>query len=145
MQKLRVKRHTPDAVLPTRATPGAVGYDLRAAEGCVIEKQGKAVVPLELSMVIPEGHYGRIAPRSGLAAKHHIDVGAGVIDPDYRGKVSVVLFNLSPLYVHVVKKGDAIAQLILEKVSILEVEDVAHFEEHDETQRGEQGFGSTGN
>jgi dUTP pyrophosphatase len=93
-----------------------------------------------LAIAIPEGHYGRIAPRSGLAVKNFIDVGAGVIDMDYRGPVGVVLFNHSGDDFHI-KQGDRIAQLIIEKISnpqIVEVDDL------DATARGAGGFGSTG-
>jgi dUTP pyrophosphatase len=61
----------------------------------VISAQGKAIVPTDISIAIPEGHYGRVAPRSGLAVKHHLDCGAGVVDADYRGPVGVVMFNFS--------------------------------------------------
>ena len=91
-------------------------------------------------MAIPEGTYGRVAPRSGLAAKHHLDVGAGVIDADYRGPVGVVMFNLGQTD-YPVKKGDRIAQLILEKILMAEIEEV---DDLDDTERGEGGFGSTG-
>lgn len=80
------------------------------------------------------------APRSGLALKHAIDVGAGVIDADYRGPVGVILFNHSDVDFEV-KAGDRIAQMILEKIvtpEVIEVEDL------DSTLRGEGGFGSTG-
>lgn len=88
----------------------------------------------------PEGTYGRIAPRSGLAWKHSIDVGAGVIDADYRGNVGVILFNFSDKDFEV-KKGDRIAQLILEKISYC---DIVETSDLDDTSRGEGGFGSTG-
>jgi dUTP pyrophosphatase len=145
MEKLRVKRFSPDAVLPKRATPGSCGYDLHAAEGCVIDRNDKQIVRLDLAVAIPAGYYGRIAPRSSLAAKH-IDVGAGVVDSDYRGDVRVVLFNLSSTETYIVKKGDRIAQLILEKVTTPEVEEVSDLPPYggvDQT-RGEGGFGSTG-
>jgi dUTP pyrophosphatase len=90
--------------------------------------------------MVPPGTYGRVAPRSGLAWKHSIDVGAGVIDEDYRGNVGVILFNLSDVDFEV-KEGDRIAQLVLEKIVTPEVEEV---EELDESARGAGGFGSTG-
>merc|ERR1711935_1011648 len=71
-------------------------------------------IPTGIAMAIPEGNYGRIAPRSGLAAKHSIDVGAGVIDSDYRGEVKVLLFNLSDVDFNL-KANERIAQLIIEK------------------------------
>ena len=67
---------------------------MHALEDSVVPARGKALIATGLSMAIPYGNYGRIAPRSGLAAKHMIDVGAGVIDADYRGEVKVLLFNL---------------------------------------------------
>ena len=104
------------ATIPKRSTEGAAGYDLSAAEEATVPAQGKSVVKTGLSMAIPEGCYGRIAPRSGLAVKRHIDIGAGVIDQDYRGEVGVVMFNHSNEDFHV-KMGDRIAQLILEKIT----------------------------
>jgi len=93
-----------------------------------------------LAVAIPEGNYGRIAPRSGLAFKNFIDVGAGVIDEDYRGELKVLLFNLGPDDFNV-NEGDRIAQFIIEKYTPTELEEV---ETLDETARGADGFGSTG-
>src|SRR5690242_3590488 len=106
----------------------------------VIPAKGKAIVPTGLSIALPEGTYGRVAPRSGLAVKHFLDVGAGVIDFDYRGPVGVVMFNFSEVDFQV-KIGDRIAQLILEKVFLAEVKEVNNL---DDTLRGENGFGSSG-
>jgi len=83
---------------------------------------------------------GRIAPRSGLASKHFIDTGAGVIDADYRGQVKVLLFNHGASDFEV-KEGDRIAQLVLEKICTPDVQEV---EELEESVRGAGGFGSTG-
>ncbi|GMP93087.1 hypothetical protein CsSME_00043060 [Camellia sinensis var. sinensis] len=77
----------PQATRPTRATDGAVGYDLTSIAMYVIPTQGRTLVSTGIAMEIPCGLYGRIAPRSGLALIHGINVGAGVIDPDYRGEV----------------------------------------------------------
>lgn len=93
MLKLRVKKLSEHATIPVRASARAAGYDLFAAYDTVIESHGKALVKTDISLAIPDGHYGRIAPRSSLAWKNHIDVGAGVIDEDYRGPLGVVLFN----------------------------------------------------
>ena len=86
----------------------AVGYDLVSAEDVSVKAKNKYLVSTGLSMAIPEGYYGRVAPRSGLAVKNFIDVGAGVLDPDYRGEVKVLLFNFSEVDFEV-KKGDRIA------------------------------------
>jgi len=83
---------------------------------------------------------GRVAPRSGLAAKHSIDTGAGVIDADYRGEVKVILFNLSDND-FAIKEGDRIAQLIIERIY---TPDVVVVEKLEESVRGAGGFGSTG-
>ena len=82
----------------------------------------------------------RVAPRSGLAAKKFIDVGAGVVDCDYRGPLGIVLFNFSDEDFEV-KKGDRVAQFILERICMAHIVEV---ESLDETERGEGGFGSTG-
>lgn len=126
--------------MPTRASVLSAGYDLSSAIETKIPARGRVLVPTDLSIAIPEGTYARIAPRSGLALKHAIDVGAGVIDADYRGPVGVILFNHSDVDFEV-KAGDRIAQMILEKIitpEVMEVEDL------DSTLRGEAGFGSTG-
>lgn len=98
------------------------------------------MVPTDLSISCPVGTYGRIAPRSGLALKHGIDVGAGVVDADYRGPVGILLFNFGRESFQI-KRGDRVAQLILEQVILADVEEVNDLEE---TIRGEGGFGSTG-
>ncbi|KAL9667721.1 hypothetical protein QQ045_002085 [Rhodiola kirilowii] len=140
VEALKVKKSSEKAVLPSRASHLSVGYDLSSAVETKIPARGKALVPTDLSIAIPEGTYARVAPRSGLAWKHAIDVGAGVIDADYRGPVGVILFNHSDADFEV-KEGDRIAQLILEKIVTPEVVEV---EDLDETVRGAGGFGSTG-
>lgn len=105
-----------------------------------IPAHGKQVAMTDIQIELPKGCYGRVAPRSGLAAKNFIDVGAGVIDEDYRGNVGVVLFNHADVTFEV-KKGDRIAQLICEQIfypQIVEMQELC------ETSRGAGGFGSTG-
>ena len=118
----------------------SAGYDLRSAYDCVVPAMGKAIVKTDIQIRVPEGTYGRIAPRSGLAAKHHIDVGAGVVDEDYTGNVGVVLFNHAPGDFSITK-GDRIAQLVCEKIEYPILEECKGLEE---TERGAGGFGSTG-
>ncbi|KAF7313563.1 dUTPase domain-containing protein [Mycena chlorophos] len=137
---LLIKRLSEKAKLPTRGSPLSAGYDLYSAEKKTIPAHGKALVDTQLSIAVPAGTYGRVAPRSGLASKFMIDTGAGVIDADYRGVVFVLLFNLSDKDFEV-EEGDRIAQLIIERIytpEVLEVQDL------DETLRGAGGFGSTG-
>ena len=137
---LRVKKLSPNATVPKRGSDLAAGYDLYSAGEFVIPAHGKELVKTDCAIAVPEGTYGRVAPRSGLAWKHFIDTGAGVIDADYRGNVGVLLFNHSDKDFPVAK-GDRVAQLILEKICMAEIEEV---EELDETDRGAGGFGSTG-
>jgi len=140
VSKLLIKRLSEKARLPTRGSHFSAGYDLYSAETKVIPARGKALVDTQISIAVPVGTYGRVAPRSGLASKFMIDTGAGVIDADYRGVVFVLLFNLSDKDFQV-QEGDRIAQLIIEKIEtpeVLEVDDL------DETLRGTGGFGSTG-
>ncbi|KAG7189126.1 hypothetical protein KM043_008694 [Ampulex compressa] len=123
-----------------RGSNKAAGYDLKSAYEYVVPAQGKQLVATDLQVEVPTGTYGRIAPRSGLAWKNHIDVGAGVIDADYRGNVKVVLFNHSNEDFKV-SPGDRVAQLICEKISYPELQEVDNL---NDTDRGEGGFGSTG-
>ena len=105
---VKMKRVNKNAKLPVTGTSRAAGYDLAIAEAAVIPAHGKCLVKTGLSMALPPGCYGRIAPRSGLALKKFIDVGAGVIDADYRGEVSAVLFNFGNKD-FVVNMGDRVA------------------------------------
>ncbi|KAI8979560.1 dUTPase-like protein [Mycotypha africana] len=138
--QLLIKRLSEHAKLPTRGSAAAAGYDLYCAHDITIPAKGKTIVATDISLAIPMGHYGRVAPRSGLASKHHLDTGAGVIDADYRGPLGVLLFNFSDID-YQVKRGDRIAQLIIEKISTPEVVEVESLEE---SERGHGGFGSTG-
>ena len=106
--RLQVKRLNPKARLPLLGSANAAGYDLHALESTSVPGRGKSIIPTGLAFAIPDGNYGRIAPRSGLAARHSIDVGAGVIDADYRGEVRVLLFNHSDTN-FAVSEGDRIA------------------------------------
>ncbi|PSC74089.1 Deoxyuridine 5 -triphosphate nucleotidohydrolase [Micractinium conductrix] len=137
---LRVRRLNEHALLPKRGSAGAAGYDLASCEDTEVPARGRAVVKTGLQIAIPPGTYARVAARSGLAVKHFIDTGAGVVDEDYRGEVGVVLFNHSDAPFPV-KRGDRIAQLILERIATPQVAEV---ESLDDTQRGAGGYGSTG-
>jgi len=139
---LKIIKITPDSKLPVRSTPGAAGYDLHSSDGHVILPGHRAVVNTGIKIQLPAGVYGRIAPRSGLAVKHGIQVGAGVIDSDYRGEVKIVLFNHDKHSAFIIKPGFRVAQLILERCECPDVVEVADFD--NDTDRGTDGFGSTG-
>ena len=137
---LRVVRLSEHARLPKRVDEGAAGYDLVAARHVVIPPWGRACILTDLAMTVPVGTYGRIAPRSGLAVKHGITTGGGVIDRSYTGNVGVILLNLNrePFTVDL---GMRIAQLIVERIRLPPVEECW---ELTDTARGTSGFGSTG-
>ncbi|AAF17896.1 gp012L [Rabbit fibroma virus] len=129
------------ASLPTKATKDAAGYDLYSAYAYIIRPSERCLVKTDIGLSIPEGCYGRIAPRSGLSLKFSIDVGGGVIDRDYRGNVGIILIN-NGKDTYYVKKGDKVAQIIFEKVATsVNIESVGTL---DVTVRGRNGFGSSG-
>lgn len=111
-----------------------------SAYDCIAPAHGKVLVQTDIQIEVPEGTYGRIAPRSGFAWTNSINVGGGVIDQDYRGNVGVILFNYSDVDFQI-KKGDRIAQLICERINY---PNVAQVEKLTDTKRGANGLGSTG-
>ena len=123
-----------DTVTPTRATEKSVGLDFYSPVDYIIPPYSQLLIPTQF----PLGHYGRLASKSGLAILHHLNVGAGVIDPDYTGEIKVLLTNTAP-HAHSIVRGNPIAQLILEKVSLPILKRV---KELPPTTRGEQGCGS---
>ena len=106
-----------NTVTPTRATEGSVGLDFYSPADYIIPPHSQLLIPTQIKLQVPLGHYGRLASKSGLAILHQLHVGAGVIDPDYMGEIMILLINTASR-VHPIMKGDPIAQLILEKVSI---------------------------
>ena len=137
--KLFVKRLHENAVLPTRGSREAAGLDLYALQDTNIMPFSNNLVSTGISVMIPYGYYGRIAPRSGVSVKTGLLVNAGVIDSDYRGEIKILFQN--PTNEHKeVKKGDRVAQLIIEKIALLDVQEVVMLSD---TERGSNGFGST--
>jgi dUTP pyrophosphatase len=130
--------------LPSYATPGAAGLDLRAAvaESLTILPAGRALVPTGLSVAIPSGYEGQVRMRSGLALKHGLSLlnGPGTVDSDYRGEIGLILANLGAEPV-TIARGDRIAQLIIAPVARVKLETV---EELPPSERDAGGFGSTG-
>jgi dUTP pyrophosphatase len=140
---MNIKLLSENARTPTKGSLDAAGYDLYSACDNIIQPHDKALIKTDISLEIPKGYYGRIAPRSSMAWKKHTDVGAGVIDSDYRGPIGVVLFNLSSTEPVHIEKHDKIAQLIFEKCYDFELHLLTK-QELNITQRNEGGFGSTG-
>jgi len=143
---VRVRRapHARDLPLPTAASAGAAGWDLRAAvaEPLTLAPGARAAVPTGLHLAIPAGWEAQVRPRSGLAIRHGVTLinAPGTIDSDYRGEVAVLLVNLGDAPV-TVERGDRVAQLVFSRVQPVRWEEV---EELDDTPRGDGGFGSTG-
>nr|XP_033795111.1 uncharacterized protein LOC117357939 [Geotrypetes seraphini] len=137
---LRYARMSAQARAPTQAYEGAAGYDVYAVQKEVIPPGGRSLVQTDLQVSPPPGTYLRVAPRSGLALRHAIHVGAGVIDPDYRGNLSVLLFNFGTEPFSI-QTGDKVAQLVCERLCKPRLQEWPHLSP---TLRGENGFGSSG-
>ncbi|MCP3961020.1 MAG: dUTP diphosphatase [bacterium] len=144
--KVRVRRldHAEDLPLPSPASPGSSGVDLRAAidSPLILAPGERALVSTGLRLEIPEGFEAQVRPRSGLALKHGVTVlnSPGTIDSDYRGEVKVILINLGQQDFQL-QRGDRMAQMVLhrvERAEWLEAEDLGG------SKRGEGGFGSSG-
>jgi dUTP pyrophosphatase len=133
-----------DAVLPSYAHPGDAGADLVAREEVTIAPGGgRAVVGTGIAMAIPDGYAGFVLPRSGLALRHGITClnTPGLIDAGYRDEVRIILVNTDPIAPYTVRRGDRIAQLVIQPV---ERSIFAAVEDLSESARGLGGFGSTG-
>ena len=138
---MKIKLLVEGAKTPFRANKMDAGADLCSVEDAIITPLERKAIGTGISIEIPEGYYGRIAPRSGLAYKNGIDVLAGVVDSSYRGEIKVILFNTDKENNFEIKKGERIAQLIIEDHFNFEFDVV---EELTYTERGSGGFGSTG-
>ena len=139
-----ITRLDPDAPLPAQAHDDDAGYDLCANEDAHLAAGGgRALVPTGLAVAIPSGCGGFVLPRSGLAMKHGVTLSnaPGLIDPQYRGELKVLLVNTDPSEDYDVHRGDRIAQLVIQRVEYVEWSLV---DELDETRRDTFGFGSTG-
>jgi len=141
--EIAVRQLAPEQPLPAYAHPGDAGADLCAASDVLLPPGGRAVVGTGLAVAVPEGYAAFVQPRSGLAARHGIALvnAPGTIDAGYRGEVKVILINTDPTEPFTVRRGDRIAQLVVQPVAR------ARFTPVDElpgTGRGAGGFGSTG-
>lgn len=138
-----ITRLDPEMPLPRYAKPGDAGADLTSRIDLVLAPGERALVPTGLSLALPPGYVALVHPRSGLAIKHGISMvnTPGTVDAAYRGELQVILINHDLKEPFTIKKGDRIAQLVIQKVenaNFIEVEQLPG------TQRGEGGFGSTG-
>ncbi|WP_412866820.1 dUTP diphosphatase [Cellulomonas sp. 179-A 9B4 NHS] len=138
-----LRRLDPDLPPPAYAHPGDAGADLLAREDVVLPPLGRRTVPTGIAIALPEGYAAFVHPRSGLAAKHGLTVlnGPGTVDAGYRGEIAVTLHNTDPEHAVELRRGDRIAQLVVQRV------EHARFVEVDElpgSVRGAGGFGSSG-
>lgn len=143
LDELLVRRLDPGLPLPARAHPGDAGLDLCAAEDVTLKPGERASVPTGIAVAIPEGYAGFVLPRSGLAVRHGIGMvnAPGLIDAGYRGEIRVLLINHDREDPCLLKRGERIAQLVLQRVADIPAREV---EALPESARGEGGFGSTG-
>lgn len=143
--RIPICRLDADVAIPTQAHQHDAGYDLTArTEADLPAAGGRALIPTGIAVAIPPGHAGLVIPRSGLALRHGVTClnTPGLIDPQYRGELKVLLINTDPTEHYTVRRGDRIAQLVVANVeSAIEWADVAAL---DVTTRDRFGFGSTG-
>src|SRR5215831_9367941 len=130
---VKVKRIHAAAKLPERGSNWSAGADLFCLEAFTLQPRERKSVPTGLSIEIPPGWYGRVAPRSGLAARHGVDTLAGVVDPDYRGELLVLIINTGEAPVSF-DAGARIAQLIIERAAVC---DYVWADELSATERGD--------
>ena len=140
IELLSFKKLDRRATLPTRGSVASAGLDLYSIEALSLAPGQRAIVRTGLAVAIPEGYYGRLAPRSGLAVKKGLDVLAGVIDADYRGEIGCLLHNTGEESIELLENSK-ICQLIIEKIITPQA---VWADDLDDTERGPGGFGSTG-
>jgi deoxyuridine 5'-triphosphate nucleotidohydrolase len=128
------------AVLPVRGSSLSAGLDICAIEDLTIQPGERVLARTGLAVAIPEGYYGRLAPRSGLATQKGLDTLAGVIDADYRGEIRCLLYNAGDEAIHLPAQSK-VCQLIIEKIV---TPTAVWADEISDTDRGTGGFGSTG-
>ena len=141
--RLPIKRLDQDLPPPAYAHEGDAGLDLLAAGDVTLRPGDRLAIPTGIAVAIPQGFAGFVHARSGRALKEGLALAnaPGLIDSGYRGEIKVIVVNLDPRSVIDVKRGEKIAQLVIQRVESADVEEV---EDLDETPRGEGGFGSTG-
>ena len=145
---LAVVRLDPELPLPQRAHAGDAGVDLFSAEDVDLAPGRRALVPSGIAVAIPEGMVGLIHPRSGLAARVGLSIvnSPGTVDAGYRGEIKVSLINLDPSERILIRRGDRIAQLLVQRVELPELVEVTSFDDAGlaGTTRGDGGHGSSG-
>ena len=138
-----LRRLDPDLPVPSYAHDGDAGADLHAATDVTLAPGERSLVPTGVALALPDGYVGLVHPRSGLAARHGVTIvnAPGTVDAGYRGEVLVNLVNLDPREAFTVRRGDRIAQLVVQQVARAEFIEVDSLED---TSRGDTGHGSSG-
>ena len=140
---LKLKKLDEELPTPAYANPGDAGLDLYAAKDVVLQPGQRVMIPTGIAIAIPQGYAGFVQPRSGLAAKQGFSIvnTPGLIDSGYRGEIGVIGLNTDTRSEIAIKRGDRVAQLVIQEVPVVELLEV---NELDETERSSGGFGSTG-
>lgn len=140
---IQILRLDPELPVPAYAHPGDAGADLFAREDVLLDPGERRLVPTGVALALPEGYAAFVHPRSGLANRHGLSIvnAPGTVDAGYRGEIQVCLVNLDPHEPIKLARGDRIAQLVIQQVSVAEFVEVA---ELPDSVRGEGGYGSTG-
>ncbi len=143
MNNIKIQKDHENAIIPTRGSEQAAGWDLYAATSATVNPGQTAIVNTGVRIAVPEGTFGGVFARSGLSIKQGLGLanGVGVVDSDYRGPVQVALYNHSQ-ETKEVAAGDRIAQLVV--IPYFKVDNLTEVDSLDETKRGEGKFGSTG-
>jgi len=140
MMKILIRKLHPEAIAPVFAHPGDAGMDLYSVEAIVLKPGERRSVPTGIAIALPDGYVSLVWDKSGVSHKFGVKTLGGVLDSGYRGEYLIGLVNLGQEDFEI-KKGQKIAQLLIQKVERPEIELV---DELDETSRGTGGFGSTG-
>ncbi len=143
MIEVQIKLLDEDLPMPRYQHEGDAGLDLPSRVDCVLEPGERAIIPTGIAVAIPRGYAGFVLPRSGLASRHGIALvsSPGLVDSGYRGEMSIVMINTDMHEPFHIKRGDRIAQLVIQRVEEVTLSKV---DELDDTSRGSGGFGSTG-
>ena len=143
MVEILIKRLDDDVPLPSYAHPGDAGADLTTTVDVRLEPGERALAPTGISLALPNGYVALVHPRSGLAARCGVSIvnAPGTVDAGYRGEVKVMLINLDPTEPVTLRRGDRIAQLLIQQVERARFVEVEHLPG---SARGEGGYGSTG-
>ena len=140
---VEIKRLDKDVALPKYAKPGDAGLDLCASQDVELLPGKRAMIPTGLAIALPEGFAGFVQPRSGLAVREGLSIvnTPGLVDSGYRGELKIIAINTDDENTISIKRGDRIAQLVIQEVPIV---DLVEVDELSETERGASGFGSSG-